>query len=46
MLINTFLNADLNWGVMPAGEITLSSVRLDLNVLFAVVLLFADISQY
>lgn len=46
MLINTFLNADLNWGLMSAGEIALFSVRLDLNVLFTVVLLFADISQY
>lgn len=31
---------------MPAGEIALFSVRLDLNVLFTVILLFADISQY
>lgn len=38
MLINTFLNADLNWGLMPAGEIALFSVRLELNVLFTVVL--------
>lgn len=32
MLISTFLNADLNWTLMPAGEIALFSVRLDLNL--------------
>lgn len=42
MLINTFLNADLNWGLMPAGEIGLFPVRLDLNVLYTVILLFAE----
>lgn len=46
MLISTFLNADLNWTLMPAAENALFSVRLDLNVLFTVVLLFGDISQY
>lgn len=46
MLISTFLNADLNWGLISSGEITSLCLRLDLNVLFTVVLLFGNISQY